>query len=125
MPHFKNILFLIVFAFWFFNDIAIAKPIDSYHVVVSVSTENQLPSNIYSGNRPDLFGIHNQDRGSVNLLRIFPLPIGKSSEDRTTKTDLISELKHRQAISVYLFYSKDFDRSLTLKKLLFPFHHFL
>jgi hypothetical protein len=87
--------------------------------------ESQHHSAIFPENKPELFGIHRQGRSVVNLIRILPAPNAKNKDNDNTKPELASENSIRRSVSVYLIISKDIHQSLTVRELLFPFHHFL
>lgn len=87
--------------------------------------ETQQQSTIFPTSKPELFGIHRQGRSVVNLLRILPVPNAKNNDNDKPNPGLHSEVPIRRAVSIYLCFSRDINQSLTIRELLFPFHHFL
>jgi hypothetical protein len=124
MIRLQNILFLLVAVVLYFGTTETATSVDSKHGVQYSSVSNPQPSTIFPEKRPELFGLHRQGRSVVNLIRTLPVPNAKSNDQETAKSPLITEISIRLSISVYLIHSRDLDQSLTIKELLFPYHHF-
>lgn len=125
MIRLHNISFLFVVAVLFFGITETASSAYSNHEAEYTSEENQQSSSVFPEDRPEIFGLHRQGRSAVNLIRTLPVPNAKNNDQETAKPGLLSEIPIRRAVSVYLYYSRDLDQSLTIRELLFPFHHFL
>lgn len=87
--------------------------------------EREQQSSVYPEKRPQLFAIHRQGQSAVNHLRNIPAPNAKNTDQEVTNPGLYSEVPIRRAVTLSLFYSKHIEPGLTIRKLLFPFHHFL
>jgi hypothetical protein len=125
MIRITNISFLLFAVALFLVNTATATPVDSKHDVEYTSEGNPQSSSVFPENRPDLFAIHRQGRSVVNLIRTLPVPNAKNNDQEIDKPGLLSEIPIRRAVSIYLYYSRDLDQSLTIRELIFPFHHFL
>jgi hypothetical protein len=75
---------------------------------------------------PELFGMHRHGTDAVDLVRALTLPNAKMSTDEEgPDPGLLSEKLLRRTVSIYLCYSRTIHQSLSIRELLFPFHHFL
>jgi hypothetical protein len=76
--------------------------------------------------RPEGLGNQRQGRSLVDLVRVLTLPNAKEgSVDERTGPRWVSENRQRRALSICLRYSGTLHQSLSIRELLFPFHHFL
>jgi hypothetical protein len=120
----KHISSFFVVTVMLFSITETAISADSNHEGEYISEEKQ-ESSVYPENGPELFGVHRQARSAVNLIRILPVPNAKNNDQGAWKLSLLAEIPIRRAVTVYLYYSRDLDQSLSIRELLFPFHHFL
>jgi len=87
--------------------------------------QTQQQSTIFPASTPELYGIHRQGKSAVNLLRVLLVPNAKTNDNDNPNPGVLSEIPIRRAVSIYLYFSRDINQSLTIRELLFPFHHFL
>jgi hypothetical protein len=125
MVRLQHISFFFAAFVLFFGITETAISADSKYDVENISETSHQSSFVFPQTRPNLFGIHRQGRSAVNLLRILPAPNAKNNEQIIAKPNFFSEIQIRRAVTVYLYYSRDLDQSLTIRELLFPFHYFL
>jgi hypothetical protein len=125
MTRLHNISFIFVAAVLFFGVSKTAESADLNHDRDFGVGETQQQSTIFPASSPELFAIHRQGRSAVNLLRILPVPNAKNNDNENPNPGLLSEIPIRRAVSLYLCFSRDIDQSLSIRELLFPFHHFL
>jgi hypothetical protein len=125
MTRLRNISFIFVAAVLFFGISKTAESSDLNHESDFGVGEAQQQSTIFPASSPELYAIHRQGRSAVNLLKILLLPNAKNNDNNNPNPGLLSEILIRRAVSLYLCFSKDIDQSLTIRELLFPFHHFL
>tara|TARA_R100001143_G_scaffold63387_1_gene70090 strand:- start:27079 stop:27501 length:423 start_codon:yes stop_codon:yes gene_type:complete len=125
MTHLLKISCLFVVAVLFIGITTTAESADLYHVHDFSLGESNQQSEIIPISTPELYGINRQGPSAVNLLRILPVTNAKNNNNEIPNLGLFSEIPIRRAVSIYLSFSKDINQSLTIRELLFPFHHFL
>jgi hypothetical protein len=125
MKRLHYILLILVAVVLSFGMLQTAKSADLKDQYVYGIAKTQQQSTFFPVSTPKLFGIHRQGCSAVNLVRIPPLPNVKNKDDVNPNPGLLSEIAIRTAVSLYLCYSKGIDQNLTIRELLFPFHHFL
>lgn len=125
MTRLLKIIFLFVVAVLFIGYSNTAKASVLNHESDFRVGKTQHQSTIIPVNNPELYGINRLGKSAVDLLRIPPVPNTKKDSEETSRSGILSETPIRRAVSIYLNYSKDLNQSLTIRELLFPFHHFL
>jgi len=125
VTYLKNISFIFLASFLFLSNSVHASDKVYFQELVYISEENQQNSSIFPEKRPELLGIQRQGRSFVNLIRILPVPNAKNNDQETVKLGILSEIPISSAVSTYLFCSRTLYHSLTIREILFPFHHFL
>lgn len=89
------------------------------------SSGSEQDSSVYPDNGPNLYCIHHQGKTAVNLLRQIPVPNAENDPRHFKTPDYHIEAPISHAVSEYLSFARNIERSLTIRELLFPFHHFL
>lgn len=125
MARLHKILFLFVAAVLFIGYSNTAKASDTNHESDFWVGETQHQSTIIPASKPELFGIHQQGKSAVNFLRIPHVTNSIKDSNEGSSSGNLLETPIRRAVSIYLSFSKDINQSLTIRELLFPFHHFL
>ena len=126
MVQLKKIAFLFVAAVLFFGISQTAEAAGLNHEGVSGPGESEQQSTVFPQDKPDLFGIQRQGRSVISLLRVLPVPNAKkNSDDESPNPGLLTEIPLRRSVSIYLCFSGTIHQSLSIRELLFPFHHFL
>jgi hypothetical protein len=87
--------------------------------------KSEQHSVVFPEKQPQLFAIHRQGQSAINHLRNTPAPNAKNNNQEVTNPGLLTEKPIRRAVTLSLVYSRHIDQSLTIRELLFPFHHFL
>jgi hypothetical protein len=96
------------------------------HEADSGPAETEQQSAVIPAGTPELFGMHRQGTNAVDLVRVLTLPNAKlSTDEEGPDPGLLSETPLRHAVSIYLCFSRTIHQSLSIRELLFPFHHFL
>lgn len=125
MVRFYKISLLFTVAVLCFGLSKTAQSADLYHDGEIALVKTQQQSTIIPASTPELIGVHRQGRSALNLLRILPAPNAKNNDNDIPKLGLLAEIPIHRAVSIYLCFSRDINQSLTIRELLFPFHHFL
>jgi hypothetical protein len=85
------------------------------------STEKAQHSSIGPANSPALFAIHQEKTGMSLLISLFKANSSDYSQNLSFGYLLIEATAQKQA-AIYLQLYQATDRSLAIKKLIFPFH---
>jgi hypothetical protein len=126
MVQLNKISLLFVAAVLFFGISQTAEAAGLNHKGDFRLAETEQQSTVYPDEKPELFGIQRQGSSAVELVRVLSVPNAKkSSDDENPNPGLLSEIPLRRAVSIYLCFSGTIHQSLSIRELLFPFHHFL
>jgi hypothetical protein len=126
MVQLHKIILLFVAAVSFFGTPKTAESANLNHEAGLDYAVSEQNSAIFSSGKPEIIGIHQQGRTIITLIRVVPVPNAKKSTDEgSTNPELLSEIPLRRSVSIYLCFSGFIHQSLSIRELLFPFHHFL
>jgi hypothetical protein len=98
---------------------------DNNHVALPASDMNEQESSVFPEGWPDFVAVHRQGRSVIYLIKVPPAPNARNNNQETAVPGQYSEIDIRRAVTAYLFYSKDFEQSLSIRELIYPFHNFL
>lgn len=121
--HKISFLFVAAVLFFGFFKTAEASVFDHESDFEVVKTDQE--STIFPISNPELVGIQRQGISVVHILRIPQAQNTKKISNEDSNSGLLIETSLIPAESIYLSFSKEIDPSLTIRELLFPFHHFL
>jgi hypothetical protein len=91
----------------------------------SVNSGHDRSSSVYPVGQPKLFCIHRQGNSAINLVRNLPAPNAKNDHQDFKGSGLLRELPIRCAVAAAIHSSRKIVPGLSIRDLLFPFHHFL
>lgn len=107
------------------SSVAIADTKSPPHSAEIQPVKEKSPSSAYPASPSNLFAIHHQAESGLYLLNRLPIPHSINDSQNDSFGSLLVETALQRHVSIYLRIAKVIDRSLTVKKLIFPFHFFL